>query len=73
MNARILLVGAVWGTVLPGTMPAQTTDDLREYARSVYAAEQGTGHLQPLPRDYMSTRNSQGAWARALSSVRPPA
>jgi hypothetical protein len=54
-------------------MPAQTTDDLREYARSVYAAEQGTGHLQPVPRDYMSTGNSQGAWARALASVRPPA
>jgi hypothetical protein len=73
VNARALLVGAVWWTVFPGTMPAQAAGELREYARSVYAAEQGAGHLQPAPRDYMNTGNSQGAWARALAAVRPPA
>ena len=72
MHTRTLLVAAIWSVVLPQTVPAQTTETLREYAASVYAAERGSGHLQPLPNDYMNTGASLGTWARALADVKPP-
>ena len=55
MNTRALLGAAIWSVMLPQAVPAQTTESLREYARSVYAAEQGAGHLHYLPNDYMNT------------------
>lgn len=72
MHTRTLLVGAIWSVILPQAVPAQTTETLREYARSVAAAERGTGHLHYLPNDYMNTGASLGTWARALADVRPP-
>jgi hypothetical protein len=72
MNTRALLGAAIWSVMLPQAVPAQTTESLREYARSVHAAEQGAGHLHHLPNDYMNTGASLGTWARALADVTPP-
>ena len=73
MRNQTLVVGVtVWSLLLPAAALSQTPEELRDYARQVYAAEQGAGHLNPVPRDYVGTGASMGSWARALSRVDAP-
>ena len=71
MHTRTLLLGAIWSMLFPQAVPAQTTEILQEYARSVYAAELRAGTQQP-PAEYRDTGASLASWARALADLRPP-
>lgn len=73
MHTRPLLVAATLSVILPQAVPAQTTESLQEYARSVYAAELGAGYQQPLPESMADTgAGSRTSLPRALAKVRPP-